>query len=88
MLLSYLFRWQEQVQFSTRWRWSPGDVVMWDERTTLHVMVNDTEGRRELHRVSVLGDKPTAFAPDRIAETFGLPKTAASGFYGTGGYDF
>ncbi len=88
MLLSYLFRWQEQIQFSTRWRWSPGDVVMWDERTTLHVMVNDTEARRDLRRVSVLGDTPRAFAPDRVAEKFGLPKTASSGFYGTGGYDF
>lgn len=88
MLLHHLFRWQEQVQFSTRWRWSPGDVVMWDERTTLHIMVNDTEGRRELRRASVLGDRPVAFAPDRIADSFGLPKSASSGFYGIGGYEF
>lgn len=88
MLLSYLFRWQEQVQFSTRWRWSPGDVVMWDERVTLHIMVNDTEGRRELRRASVLGDRPVAHTPDRIGEPFGLPKSASSGFYGIGSYEF
>lgn len=88
MLLSYLYRWQEQVQFSARWRWSPGDVVMWDERTTLHAMVNDTEGRRELRRASVLGDRPQAYAPDSIGEPFGLPKTASSGFYGIGSYEF
>ena len=88
MLLSYLFRWQEQVQFSARWRWSPGDVVMWDERVTLHIMVNDTEGRRELRRVSVLGDRPAAHAPGAIGEPFGLPKTASSGFYGIGSYEF
>ena len=88
MLLSYLFRWQEQVQFSARWRWSPGDVVMWDERVTLHIMVNDTEGRRELRRVSVLGDRPAAHAPEAIGEPFGLPKTASSGFYGIGSYEF
>ena len=88
MLLSYLFRWQEQVQFSARWRWSPGDVVMWDERVTLHIMVNDTEGRRELRRVSVLGDRPAAHTPEAIGEPFGLPKTASSGFYGIGSYEF
>ena len=88
MLLSYLFRWQEQVQFSVRWRWSPGDVVMWDERVTLHIMVNDTDGRRELRRASVLGDRPVAYLPDRVGEPFGLPKTASSGFYGIGSYEF
>lgn len=88
MLLSYLFSWQEQIQFSCRWRWSPGDVVLWDERNTLHAMVNDTEGRRELRRATVLGDAPVAYAPGRQAENFGLPKTASSGFYGIGSYEF
>jgi len=88
MLLGHLFRWQEQIRFSCRWRWSPGDVVLWDERNTLHAMVDDTEGRRELMRATVLGDEPTAFAPDRIADRFALPKTASSGFYGVGGYEF
>ena len=88
MLLSYLFSWQEQIQFSCRWRWSPGDVALWDERNTLHAMVNDTEGRRELRRATVLGDAPVAFAPDRLADSFGLPKTASSGFYGIGSYEF
>lgn len=88
MLLSHLFSWQEQVQFSCRWRWSPGDVVLWDERNTLHAMVNDTEGRRELRRATVLGDAPVGFAPDRVGANFGLPKTASSGFYGIGSYEF
>ena len=69
-------------------RWQPGDVVMWDERVTLHIMVNDTEGRRELRRVSVLGDRPAAHSPGAIGEPFGLPKTASSGFYGIGSYEF
>lgn len=88
MLLGHLFRWQEQIRFSCRWRWSPGDVVLWDERNTLHAMVDDTDGRRELMRATVLGDEPVAFAPDRLAERFGLPKTASSGFYGIGSYEF
>lgn len=88
MLLSFLFRWQEQVQFSCRWRWSPGDVVLWDERVTLHAMVDDTDGRRLLQRATVLGDAPTAAAPERIGPRFDLPMTASSGFYGIGSYEF
>lgn len=88
MLLDFLFRWQEQIQFSCRWRWSPGDVVLWDERNTLHAMVNDTDGRRQLMRATVLGAEPVAYRPDRIGDGFGLPKTASSGFYGIGSYEF
>ena len=32
--------------------------------------------------------RSAAFAPDRLAERFGLPKTASSGFYGIGSYEF
>ena len=36
-----------------------------DEQVTLHIMVNGLEGRRELRRVSVLGDRPVTHAPER-----------------------
>ncbi len=87
-LLTFLYRWQEQVKFSCRWRWSPGDVALWDERVTLHSVVDDTDGTRILHRVTVLGDDPQA--PDAVPQ---WPrqrgdKTAASGFYGVAGFEF
>lgn len=89
MLLAHLFRWQEQVRFSCRWRWSPGDVAIWDERFTLHSVVDDTKERRILHRATVLGDGDTLAVPD--APTWPAHernKMASSGYFGIGGYEF
>jgi taurine dioxygenase len=44
-----------------RHRWSPGDLVIWDNRATQHLAVNDYAGaRRELHRTTVQGTVPAA----------------------------
>ena len=93
-LLGFLYRWQEQVKFSCRWRWSPGDVALWDERVTLHSIVDDTDAVRVLRRVTVLGDDPQAVPrPDGDGSPRPWPryrsnKAAASGYYGIGGYEF
>lgn len=45
--------------YTCRWRWSEGDVVVWDERCTAHFAVRDPwPGRRVLRRVLVEGDRP------------------------------
>lgn len=89
MLLAHLFRWQEQVKFSCRWRWSTGDVVIWDERFTLHSVVDDTKERRLLHRATVLGDgDPLAVADAPTWPAHESNKMASSGYYGIGGYEF
>ena len=60
-MLEYLFRFAEQPQFSCRYRWSPGDLGMWDNRATLHAAVSDyIGGHRVIQRVTVLGDDPIA----------------------------
>ena len=87
-LLGFLYRWQEQVKFSCRWRWSPGDVALWDERVTLHSIVDDTEGTRILHRVTVLGDDPQAPAGAPAWPRQRGDKSAASGYYGKAGFEF
>ena len=88
ILLSFLFRWEEQVKFSCRWRWNVGDVVLWDERVTLHSVVDDTSERRVLRRSTVLGDDPCPPNDAKILPRHRTPKTASSGFYGIGGYEF
>lgn len=53
-----------------RWRWSPGDVAMWDNRSTQHYGVNDYDERRVLNRVSLRG-KPVVDingAPSRLID--------------------
>ncbi len=57
---------QELVDFATqdrfvyRHKWQVGDILMWDNRCTLHTgtLFDDTKYIREMHRLWVRGDKP------------------------------
>jgi taurine dioxygenase len=44
-----------------RWRWSQGDVVLWDNRATQHIAVDDYgNARRIVRRTTVHGDIPVS----------------------------
>lgn len=62
-LLSYLYGFSEQPQFTVRYRWAAGTIGIWDNRCTQHHAVNDYDDRRVIHRVTILGDAPTGPAP-------------------------
>ncbi|MEO1612198.1 MAG: TauD/TfdA family dioxygenase [Pseudomonadota bacterium] len=40
-LLNYLFAHQERAEFTCRFRWRLGDVLVWDNRFCLHYPIND-----------------------------------------------
>ncbi len=63
MLLRFLREWSTQERFTVRYRWSPGTVVIWDNRCTQHFVVHDFEGERIIQRVTVLGDHPVGDEP-------------------------
>jgi taurine dioxygenase len=62
-LLSFLCGFAEQPQFSVRYRWSEGAIGVWDNRATQHYAVNDYDDRRVIHRVTIVGDRPTGNPP-------------------------
>ena len=48
-----------QPRFVYRHKWQPGDVVMWDNRCTVHQVTPwDPSLRRVLHRTTIVGDGP------------------------------
>ncbi len=58
-LLNFLHAHTTDATVTYRHRWSPGDVVVWDNRSTQHLAVNDYAGfRRELTRTTVQGEVP------------------------------
>jgi len=58
-VLQKLFDHQEQPRFVYEHVWRPGDIVMWDNRCTLHARSDFSAGeRRLLRRVTILGEKP------------------------------
>jgi taurine dioxygenase len=59
-LLEYLYNHLTRYEFVYRHRWQAGDVVMWDNRCTMHYAVHDYgDAKRVLHRTTVVGGKPS-----------------------------
>jgi taurine dioxygenase len=59
-VLRLLYAHATHERFVYRHHWVPGDFVIWDNRCTMHIALADYTERRRMHRVSVLGDGPTA----------------------------
>jgi len=58
-LLNFLFDHQEQPQFIYEHVWRVGDILMWDNRCTLHARTDfSPDERRLMRRVTILGEKP------------------------------
>jgi taurine dioxygenase len=59
-LVDELVEWATQDRFVYRHKWRVGDVLMWDNRCTLHTgtLYDDTKYVREMHRLWVKGDRP------------------------------
>lgn len=50
-----------RLENTVRWRWSQGDVAIWDNRATQHYALNDYgDAHRVVRRVTVSGDVPVS----------------------------
>ena len=58
--LDEVYGFASQDQFVYRHIWTQNDVVMWDNRCTMHQAVRDygLDERRHMHRTTVRGEKP------------------------------
>lgn len=65
-LIDYWLSCLTRPEHTCRLRWAPGTLAIWDNRIVLHNAINDYQGkRRRMHRVTLKGDAPTAYAfPD------------------------
>jgi taurine dioxygenase len=67
-LIQYLYQHAQRPEFAMRWRWQPGQLVMWDNFACMHFGVQDYAGmRREMWRFEVEGSVPMAPAAARSA---------------------
>ena len=65
--LARLFDHQEKPEFVYEHVWTPGDVVLWDNRSCLHARTGfDPNERRRLRRVTVLGEKPYEYPASSV----------------------
>ena len=57
--LSRLYSHCIRPEFNCRFRWTPGTIAVWDNRSTLHYAVNDYDGNRRLmYRTAIRGTQP------------------------------
>ena len=58
-LLDYLLNHQESREFIYEHTWQPGDLILWDNRCTLHARKDFDPGeKRILRRLTVRGERP------------------------------
>ncbi len=59
-LLGEMYRWQTRPEFQYRHKWAEGTLLMWDNRSLLHMATGGYQGyARLLHRTTI-GSKPVA----------------------------
>jgi taurine dioxygenase len=58
-LLALLHAHTTQPELTLRHRWRPGDVVLWDNRATMHYAIDDYgSAERRMRRVTIRGEAP------------------------------
>ncbi|MFI1379481.1 TauD/TfdA dioxygenase family protein [Embleya sp. NPDC020886] len=58
LLLPFLFDRTARPEFQVRLTWRPGDIALWDNRSTQHYAAYDYQGPRVMHRIVIEGDEP------------------------------
>lgn len=66
LLLDFLGHHSTRHEFTCRWRWSPGDLAIWDNRCLQHMAMPDyRDHARRMLRTTVKGSRPVRSASSR-----------------------
>ncbi len=57
-LLDFLYEHCTRPEFIFRHRWEKDDLVIWDNRCTMHYAIVDYDDDRYMHRTTVIGERP------------------------------
>lgn len=57
-ILKMLWKHSQRPEFTMRWKWSVGDLVLWDNMAFQHYAVNDYTGSRVLQKGYIKGERP------------------------------
>ena len=77
-ILEMLWEHAVRPEFTVRFRWAPGSVAFWDNRSTCHLAprdIFDTEWDRQFFRVTLLGDVPVGVDGRESVAIDGTPIT-------------
>jgi len=58
-ILDIIYEHSQQPEFSYRHCWQPKDLLIWDNRATMHLAIQDYTADRYLHRSTVLAEQPS-----------------------------
>ncbi len=72
-LLDLFVRALDDAHVQVRWRWTPGDVVIWDETTTAHRALGDHAPEHRVMRRCTTEGRPPIAARSRAADAAGRP---------------
>ena len=60
-ILEFLWEHVVRTEYTVRFKWEPGDIAMWDNRSTAHLAPTDifaSDFDRQLYRITLVGDVP------------------------------
>jgi alpha-ketoglutarate-dependent sulfate ester dioxygenase len=70
----------KRLENTVRWRWSTGDVAIWDNRATQHRAIDDYGSQeRVVRRVAVAGPVPVGVDGRQSVTRTKIPLSAAAG---------
>ena len=76
VLMEFLWEHIIRTEYTVRFKWQPGDVAMWDNRSTAHLAPSDifeSDFDRQLYRITLVGDVPFGVDGRRSVAKTGQP---------------